>query len=90
MGPICNGTHALFFILFCFFFTHYKIDFFCTIFLYGTLGTITYSLLFMFDGIFTLYDCNVTHKETKIGFCLTKICSGFEREVCENSSLVIR
>lgn len=90
MGPICNGTHALFFFLFCFYFYSLQNRFFCTIFSVWHLGTITYSLLFMFDGIFTLNDCNLTHKETKIGFCLTKIYSGFERKVCENSSLVIR
>lgn len=38
MGPICNGTHALFFILFCFFFTHYKIDFFLHYFSVWHLG----------------------------------------------------
>lgn len=65
MPPIGLEPYTLFHFLFCY---HSLQNRFLHYFFVWHLGTITYSLLFMFDGIFTLNGCNLTHKETKIWF----------------------
>lgn len=73
LDPIGYGIRALFFHFLFFFFCYHSLqNRFFALFFSVWHETITYSLLFMFDGIFKLNGCNLTHKEIKICVLLDK------------------